>query len=147
MAKKPVPRRGEYAWFAPVTTRWLDNDVYGHVNNAHYYALFDTAINRFLIERGGLDIHRGGEVAYIVSSHCDFFAPVAYPEALEVGVRVDRLGTSSVHWGLALFRARDEAARAAGGVVHVFVERATSRPVALPARIRAALETIARGGR
>jgi acyl-CoA thioester hydrolase len=126
----------------PVTTRWLDNDVYGHVNNAHYYSLFDSAINRFLIERGGLDIHRGAAVAYVVSSSCDYFAPVAYPDPLEVGVRVDRLGTSSVHWGLAVLRAGDEVARAAGAVVHVFVDRATSRPLALPAAIRSALEAI-----
>lgn len=143
---KPVPRRGAYAWFLPVTTRWMDNDVYGHVNNAHYYSLFDSAINRFLIERGGLDIHRGDVVGYVVSSSCDYFAPVAFPEALEVGLRVERLGNSSARYGLALFRAGDELARAAGAVVHVFVDRASSRPTPLPARIRAALEAIATGG-
>lgn len=126
-----------------MTTRWMDNDVYGHVNNAHYYSFYDSAINRYLVEEGGLDIHRGAQVAYVVSSSCDYFAPVAYPEDLAVGVRVDRLGQSSIHWGLAVFRAGDEEARAAGSVVHVFVDRATSRPTALPARIRAALEKIA----
>lgn len=93
----------------------MDNDVYGHVNNAHHYSLFDSAINRFLIERGGLDVRAGEAIAYVVSSSCDYFAPVAYPDDLEVGVRLDRLGTSSVRWGLALFRAGDEVARAAGG--------------------------------
>jgi acyl-CoA thioester hydrolase len=139
---KTAPRRGEYAWFLPMTTRWMDNDVYGHVNNAHYYSLFDSAVNRFLIERGGLDIHGGDVVAWVVSSSCDYFAPVAYPDALEVGMRVDRLGRTSVTYGLAVFKAGDDGARAAGSVVHVFVERATSRPTALPERLRAALQEI-----
>jgi acyl-CoA thioester hydrolase len=140
---RPAPRRGEYAWFLPATTRWMDNDVYGHVNNALYYALFDSAVNRFLIERDGLDIHRGDVVGWVVSSSCDYFAPVAYPDDLEVGLRVDRLGNSSVSYGLALFRVGDETARAAGAVVHVFVDRRTSRPTSLPERLRAALEEIA----
>jgi acyl-CoA thioester hydrolase len=140
---KPAPRRGEYACFFPATTRWMDNDVYGHVNNAHYYSLFDSAVNRFLIERGGLDIHRGDVVGWVVSSSCDYFAPVAYPDDLEIGLRVDRLGNSSVTYGLAVFRAGDEAARAAGAVVHVFVDRKSSRPTSLPERLRAALEGIA----
>lgn len=144
MPKKPRPLRGEYAWFLPVTTRWMDNDVYGHVNNAHYYSLFDSAVNRFLIERGGLDIHRGEVIGYVVSSSCDYFAPVAYPDDLEVGLRAERLGTSSVRYGLGLFKAGDEVARAAGNVVHVFVDRATSRPASLPERLRAALQEIAR---
>jgi acyl-CoA thioester hydrolase len=140
---KPAPRRGDYACFFPATTRWMDNDVYGHVNNAHYYSLFDSAVNRFLIERGGLDIHRGDVVGWVVSSSCDYFAPVAYPDDLEIGLRVDRLGSSSVTYGLAVFRAGDEAARAAGAVVHVFVDRRTSRPTSLPEKLRAALQEIA----
>ncbi len=124
----------------------MDNDVYGHVNNAHHYAFFDSAINRFLVERGGLDIHRGDAVGWVVSSSCDYFAAVAYPDALEVGLRVDRVGHSSVRYALGLFRAGDDVARAAGAVVHVFVRRATSRPIPVPAPIRAALETIAAGG-
>lgn len=146
MSRKPAPRRADYARFLPVTTRWMDNDVYGHVNNAHYYSFFDSAINRFLVERGGLDIHRGAVVGWVVSSSCDYFAPVAYPEELEVGLRVDRLGRSSVRYGLGVFRAGDEEARAAGSVVHVFVDRATSRPIPLPGPLRSALEAIARGG-
>lgn len=143
MPTKPAPRRGAYAWFLPATTRWMDNDVYGHVNNAHYYSLFDSAVNRFLIERGGLDIHRGDVVGWVVSSSCDYFAPVAYPDDLEIGLRVDRLGNSSVSYGLAVFRAGDETARAAGAVVHVFVDRRTSRPTSLPERLRTALQEIA----
>jgi acyl-CoA thioester hydrolase len=143
MAGKDVPHRDAYATFQTVTARWMDNDVYGHVNNAHYYSYFDTVINQYLIERGGLDLHASPVVGFVVSSSCDFFRPVAYPGGLEVGVRVDRMGTSSVHYGVALFAAGDDAARAAGQVVHVFVERATSTPAPIPAPIRQALEAIA----
>jgi acyl-CoA thioester hydrolase len=144
MADKVAPRRADYAWFRPITPRWMDNDVYGHVNNAHYYAYFDTVVNRYLIEAGGLDIHGGSVVGYVVASACDFLRPVAYPEDLEVGLRVNHLGRSSVRYGVALFAAGDEAARAAGTLVHVFVDRGTSRPVDVPGRLRRALEAIAR---
>jgi acyl-CoA thioester hydrolase len=139
---KTRPRRDDYRYLAPLTTRWADNDVYGHVNNAHYYALFDTAVNRFLVEAGGLDFHRGAVIGYVVASECRYFDPVAYPDALEVGVRVEHLGTSSVRYAVALFRDGDEAARAAGAMVHVFVDRASGRPTPLPGPLRAALETI-----
>jgi acyl-CoA thioester hydrolase len=122
----------------------MDNDVYGHVNNAHYYAYFDTVVNRYLIEVGGLDIHGGKVVGYVVSSACDYFRPVAYPEDLEVGLRVDRIGRSSVRYGLGLFAAGGEAACAAGTVVHVFVDRGASGPVEIPGPIRRALEEIVR---
>ena len=144
MADRVLPRRADYAWFRPVTPRWMDNDVYGHVNNAHYYAYFDTVVNRYLIEAGGLDIHGGPVVGFVVSSACDYFRPVAYPEEIEIGLRVDRLGRSSVRYGLSLLAAGDEAVRAAGTVVHVFVDRATSKPVEIPAPIRRALESIVR---
>ena len=144
MADRTPPRRDEYAWFRPVTPRWMDNDVYGHVNNAHYYAYFDTVVNRYLIEAGGLDIHGGPVVGFVVSSACDYFRPVAYPEEIEIGLRVDRIGRSSVQYGLSLLAAGDEAVRAAGTLVHVFVDRATSKPVEIPAPIRRALESIAR---
>jgi len=121
----------------------MDNDVYGHVNNAHYYSYFDTVINQYLIERGGLDIHSSPVVGFVVSSSCDFFRPVAYPERLEVGLRVDRTGKSSVHYGVAVFAAEDDVARAAGKVVHVFVDRTTSTPVPIPEPIRQALEAVA----
>ena len=147
MAAKPAPERGAYAWFAPVTTRWMDNDVYGHVNNAHYYAYFDSAINRFLIERGGLDIHGGAVVGYVVSSACDYFEPVAYPDEVEVGIRVDQLGGRSVHYGVALFRAREARARAAGTMVHVFVDRRSSKAVPIPEELRRALSSVAAGSR
>jgi acyl-CoA thioester hydrolase len=144
MAEMDAPRRADYAWFRPVTPRWMDNDVYGHVNNAHYYAYFDTVVNRYLIERGGLDIHAGKVVGFVVRSTCDYFRPVADPEDLEIGLRVDRIGRSSVHYGLSLLAAGDDVARAAGTVVHVFVDRETSKPVEIPEPLRRALEGIAR---
>jgi acyl-CoA thioester hydrolase len=123
----------------------MDNDLYGHVNNAHYYSFFDTVVNRYLVEAGGLDIHRGPVIGWVVASACEYFAPVAYPDALEVGVRVDRLGSSSVTYGAALFRTGDAEARAAGTMVHVFVDRATSKATPVPARLREALEALVVG--
>jgi acyl-CoA thioester hydrolase len=144
MVDEVAPRRADYAWFRPVTARWMDNDVYGHVNNAHYYSYFDTVINRYLIERGGLDIHASPVVGFVVSSACDFFRPVAYPDDFEVGLRVERIGRSSVLYGVAAFTGSDDAARAAGTVVHVFVDRGAARSVEIPEPIRRALEAIAR---
>jgi acyl-CoA thioester hydrolase len=121
----------------------MDNDLYGHVNNAHYYSFYDTVVNQYLVEVGGLDIHQGTVVGYVVASGCDYFAPVAYPDPLEVGVRVEKLGTSSARYGVALFRAGDGSARAAGFMVHVFVDRGSSQPTPIPAGLRAALQAIA----
>ncbi len=146
MPSKDVPRRSEYAHFERVATRWMDNDVYGHVNNASYFSYFDSVINRFLIARGGLDIHGGGTVGFVVSSRCDYFGPTAYPEVVEVGLRAERIGRSSVTYGVALFAGNEERARAAGAMTHVFVDRATSKPVPIPAPLRQALEEIARPG-
>ncbi len=122
-----------------VTTRWADNDVYGHVNNAVYYQYFDSVINDVLIERCGLDTQRGEVVAFIVRSECDFLAPVAYPGDVEVGVAVARLGHSSVTWSLGLFKPGQDAPCALGRMVHVFVEMATQRPVAIPDETREVL--------
>ncbi|HVP65806.1 MAG TPA: thioesterase family protein [Anaeromyxobacteraceae bacterium] len=142
MATREPPRRSDYRWFSAVPTRWMDNDVYGHVNNAHYYSYFDTAINRLLIERGGLDIQGGTVVGYIVSSSCEYYAPVSYPDELVVGVRADRLGRRSAHYGVGLFRGGDDLASAAGTMVHVFVDRTTGKAVELPALVRQALAAI-----
>ncbi len=146
MAGPEAPPRGAYAWFAAVTTRWVDNDVHGHVSDAHFYAFFDSAINRLLIERGGLDVQRDPVVGFVASSACDYFRPVAYPADLEVGVRTGRIGNSSARYEVALFARGDERAAAAGSMVHVFVDRATGRPTAIPERIRAALESVGRAG-
>lgn len=147
MASRAPPRRSDYPRLEPVSTRWMDNDVYGHVNNAHYYSYFDSAINRYLIAAGGLDIQAGEVVGFVVSSRCDYFRPIAYPDAVEVGLRTDRIGNSSVTYGLAIFAAGDEEARAAGAMTHVFVDRASAKPVTIPARLRRALEAIAAGDR
>jgi len=139
VARTPAPSRVDYRSFHRVTTRWMDNDVYGHVNNAHYFSYFDSAVNAFLIEDGGLDIQRGAVVGFVVSSGCDFHAPVAYPTPVEVGLRVEELGTSSVRYGVALFADGDDRARAAGHMVHVFVNRETGKSSPIPDPIRAAL--------
>ncbi|HBO13275.1 MAG TPA: thioesterase, partial [Halieaceae bacterium] len=114
MSDREQPRRGDYRVFYPVSTRWADNDIYGHVNNVVYYAWFDSAVNRYLIEEGGLDIAGGDVVGFVVSSGCEYLAPVTYPEPIEVGIRVDRLGNSSVRYGVAVFRAGEDAACAHG---------------------------------
>jgi acyl-CoA thioester hydrolase len=131
-----------YPFRRPVTARWSDNDIYGHVNNAVYYHYFDSVINQLLIEQGGLDIHAGGTVGFIVRSECDYLKPVAYPATLTVGVGVEKLGTSSVTYRVALFDAGG-APCARGRMVHVFVDTASSRPVPMPPRIRSALEAVA----
>ncbi|WP_085598204.1 MULTISPECIES: thioesterase family protein [unclassified Pseudomonas] len=137
-----VPQRSDYRHFQPITTRWHDNDVYGHVNNVTYYSFFDTAVNTYLIEQGGLDIHDGEVVGFVVSSACDYFASVAYPERIEVGLRVGKLGNSSVQYELAVFKLGEGEPCAAGRFVHVFVDRASNLPVPIPAVLRAALEQL-----
>ncbi|WP_409338992.1 acyl-CoA thioesterase [Pseudomonas aeruginosa] len=114
MATAPRPLREQYLHFQPITTRWHDNDIYGHVNNVTYYAFFDTAVNTYLIERGGLDIQGGEVIGLVVSSSCDYFAPVAFPQRIEMGLRVARLGNSSVQYELALFLEGQREACAAG---------------------------------
>ena len=136
------PGRDAYKVFYPITTRWSDNDIYGHVNNVTYYSYFDSAANRYLIEEGGLDISDGTIVGYVVNSGCEYHAPITYPENIEAGVRVDRLGNSSVQYGIAIFREGEELAAAHGHFVHVFVERAQNQSVPIPAALRAALEKI-----
>jgi acyl-CoA thioester hydrolase len=139
-------RRSYYRYFHPITTRWMDNDLYGHVNNVTYYSYFDTAANYFLIHEGGLDIVAAPVIGVVVSSSCQYRKSVAYPQRLEAGLRVDRLGSSSVTYGLAIFAEGDDEASACGQFVHVFVDRASNRPLPIPAPIRAALERIAVAG-
>ena len=143
MPEQPKHLRRDYKHFQPITTRWHDNDIYGHVNNVVYYGFFDTAVNNYLIQQGGLDIQDGDIVGFVVSSACDYFASIAYPDLIEVGLRVAKLGNSSVQYELAIFRGGEQEACAAGRFVHVFVERASNRPTAIPPRLRAALEALA----
>jgi len=142
MAEQPLHLRTDYRHFQPITTRWHDNDIYGHVNNVVYYSYFDSAVNAYLIERGGLDIHEGEVVGFVVSSSCDYFASIAFPDALEVGLRVGKLGNSSVQYELAIFKAGESQACAAGRFVHVFVDRASNRPTSIPNGLRRALEAL-----
>jgi acyl-CoA thioester hydrolase len=141
---KPAPiLRSQYARLIALPTRWMDNDIYGHVNNVIYYAFFDTAINQYLIAEGGLDIGDGRVIGVAVETHCQFMRSVAFPEVIEVGLRVGQLGTSSVRYELAIFRQAEDQASAAGHFVHVFVDRASRQSVPIPASIRAALERLA----
>jgi acyl-CoA thioester hydrolase len=142
MSQDKRPTRDNYKMFYPISTRWSDNDIYGHVNNVVYYSYFDTAANRYLIEEGGLDISDGAIVGFVVSSGCEYHAPITYPEPIEAGVRVDRLGNSSVQYGIAIFKEGEPNAVAHGHFVHVFVERAVNRSVPIPDNLRAALERL-----
>ena len=142
MSKPDIPTRADYKVFYPITTRWMDNDIYGHVNNVTYYSYFDTAANRYLIEEGGLDIEDSRIVGYVVNSGCQYHAPITYPEDIQAGLRVDRLGNSSVQYGIAIFKTGEDRAAAHGHFVHVFVERAADRSVPIPDRLRQALERL-----
>ncbi|WP_432943362.1 acyl-CoA thioesterase [Kribbella sp. CA-253562] len=135
--------RSVFPHFHAITTRWKDNDVYGHVNNVEYYSFFDTVINEFLIRSGGLDIHRGPVIGLCVESQCTFKASLAFPDTVDAGLRVAKLGNSSVTYEIGLFRAGSDEPAALGRFVHVFVDRENRRPVPLPDELRSALEGIA----
>ena len=146
MADATTPEtRDAYPHILPIQTRWMDNDIYGHVNNVTYYSYFDTVVNSYLIDAGGLDIHDGTVVGFAVETTCRFFKPVAFPEKLAAGLRVGKLGNSSVRYEIAIFKDGDDTAAASGHFVHVFVDRATDRPTPVPAAIRAALEKLVVG--
>ena len=138
---RPEPRgRGAYRHFATITTRWADNDAYGHVNNTVYYAWFDTVVNEWLVGQGLLDIAAGDPIGLVVETGCRFFAPLSFPGEVEVGMAVDRLGSSSITYRLGVFAPGADAPAAEGHFTHVYVGRADRRPVALPAAWRARLE-------
>ena len=143
MAAAERPLITGYPYITPLTTRWMDNDIYGHINNVAYYSFFDTAANRYLIEHG-LDIANGSIIGLVVESKCHYHAPLAYPQRLRAGVRVDKLGNRAVTYGIAIFAEGDDRAAAHGHFVHVFVERATRTAVPIPAPLRSALEALAR---
>ena len=131
--------RSAYPRFQVITTRWMDNDVYGHVNNVVHYSFFDTAVNRTLIEAGVLDIHAGEVIGLVVETKCNYFDSIAFPQTVHAGLRVEHLGRSSVRYEIALFADEAPLAAAVGHFVHVYVDRATRRPVPLPAALKAAL--------
>lgn len=138
-------RRGDYRHFLAISTRWIDNDVYGHLNNVVYYAYFDTVVNEHLIRAGGLDIRAGAAIGLVVETFCRFHRPLSFPATVEAGLRVARLGVSSVRYELALFAAGDEDAAATGHFVHVWVDRASRRPTPVPEAIRVALAPLVAG--
>lgn len=136
------PTRDQYAVIRPIPTRWADNDVYGHVNNAAYYGFFDTAVNAWLIERGLLDTDASPAIGLVVETGCRYHAPLSFPETIEAALRVARLGTSSVRYELALFSQDEAMAAAEGHFVHVYVDRETRRPTPVPDPVRAALQSL-----
>jgi len=141
---RPSPvKRDEYRYFTNIQTRWSDNDVYGHVNNVVYYSWFDTAVNGLLIERGALDIHAGAVIGLVVETQCNYFTPLSFPEPVVAGIRVAHVGASSVRYEVALF-AQDGSlpCAAKGHFVHVYVDRATRRPAALPPELLSVLELL-----
>lgn len=142
MARPEPETRDTYGYFLDLQSRWMDNDLYGHVNNVTYYSYFDTVVNYFLIHEGGLDIHAAPIIGVVVESHCNYTSSVAYPDVIACGLRVGKLGSSSVRYEVGIFRNDEDQASAAGYFVHVFVDRATNKPVPIPADIRAALERI-----
>ena len=138
--REPAPQRALFPVFVPLTTRWSDNDPYGHLNNVVYYELFDAAVNQLLIARGLLDPATSAVIGLVVESRCRFFASLAFPDAVEVGVAVEAIGRSSVHYRLAVFKAGAPSAAADGRYTHVYVERATGRPTAIPDAHRQAMQ-------
>ncbi len=139
---QPLPR-AHYRAFRSIGTRWMDNDVYGHVNNVVYYSWFDTAVNAHLIEHGALDIHAGGVIGLVVETQCHYFASLAFPQTVEAGLRVAHVGRSSVRYEVGIFAAGAELCAARGHFVHVYVDRDSRRPVAaLPDALQRVLETL-----
>jgi acyl-CoA thioester hydrolase len=138
---RPSPEpRSAYAYHRAIPTRWMDNDVYGHVNNVTYYSYFDTVVNGYLIEQGALDIARSDVIGLVVETQCHYFAPIAFPNLVTAGLRVAHLGRSSVRYEIGIFRGDAESAAAQGHFVHVYVDRAGGRPVPLPDALQRALQ-------
>lgn len=142
MARPKPETRDRYPHFLAISTRWMDNDAYGHVNNVVYYSYFDTVVNQFLIARGVLDIESSPIIGLVVETHCQYFSPITFPDTVHAGLRAAKIGTSSVRYEIGLFRNREPAAAAQGHFVHVYVDRAARRAAQVPAPMRAALEKI-----
>jgi len=141
--KPPAPGlRAGYRRFLAIPTRWMDNDSYGHINNVTFYSYFDTAVNQHLIADGGLDIARGPAIGLVAETMCHFRKSLSFPDTIDVGLRVTKIGTSSVRYEIGVFRQGDDEPAATGYFVHVWVDRATNRPVAIPRAIRAALDLL-----
>ena len=143
MSRPKPSRRADFRLFSRITMRWGDNDVFGHVNNVIYYSWFDTAVNRFLIDRGLLELASSTIIGVVAENGCRYHSEIAYPGDVELGLRVDTVGNSSVRYAIGVFRDGEDQAAADGTFVHVYVERATMRPVPIPERTRAEMMTIA----
>lgn len=143
MSRRDPARRDEFRAWRSLTTRWADNDAYGHVNNTVYYEWFDSAVNAWMVDQGMLDIAHGDPIALVVETGCSYFAPLAFPESVVVGLAVTSLGTSSIRYRIGIFAEDSDTAAAIGEFVHVVVDRATRRPVAIPDDWRAKLQTLA----
>ncbi len=143
MSQRPqAQRRIDYPHLAPIQTRWIDNDAYGHINNVVYYSWFDTVVNEYLIAAGALDIQASTVIGLVVETHCNYFSELAFPQRIEAGLRVAHIGTSSVRYELALFAPGAETASAQGHFIHVYVDRVSQRPVPLPPALRVAVEKL-----
>lgn len=142
--ERPTPLAlADFPHVLTITTRWMDNDVYGHVNNVVYYSFFDTVVNRYLIEQGALDFEKGAVIGLVVETKCNYFRPLAFPDTVRAGLRVAHQGKSSVRYEVALFRNDEDTASAQGHFVHVYIDRVSGRPVPLPAALKAALRPLA----
>lgn len=140
---KPQPEpRSAYRTFRSISTRWMDNDAYGHVNNVVYYSWFDTVVNAHLIEQGALDIHRGETIGLVVETQCNYFSAIEFPQVVEAGLRVAHMGKSSVRYEVGLFVQGEPSTAARGHFVHVYVDRSTRRPVVLPEKLKSVLEAL-----
>ena len=142
MSRERPAARSEFRQWRKVTTRWADNDAYGHVNNTIFYQWFDSAVNAWMVEQGMLDIANGDPIALVVETRCAYFAPLAFPQAVEVGLAVAELGRSSIRYRIGVFGEGENGSAAQGEFVHVVVDRANRRPVEIPASWRAKLEAI-----
>jgi acyl-CoA thioester hydrolase len=142
MMRAGAKKRSEFKHFHEITTRWMDNDAYGHVNNVVYYSWFDTVVNEFLITNGALDIEHGAVIGLVVETQCNYFASVAFPERISAGLCVTKLGNSSVRYEVSIFREEDETASAQGHFIHVYVDRVTRKPTSIPDSMRTLLQSI-----
>ena len=140
--KPQAEPRSAYKVFRTIGTRWMDNDVYGHVNNVVYYSWFDTAVNAYLIEQGALDIHHGETIGLVIETQCNYFSPLAFPQTVEAGIRVAKLGTSSVRYEVGLFAQGEPLTAAKGHFIHVYVDKQTRRPSPLSTQLKTTLETL-----
>ena len=140
--KSSLPTRADFVAFEEVHSRWNDNDVYGHINNAVYYSFFDTAVNRYLIEHNVLDIHHDQEIGFVVETQCQYFAPIVYPDLIHVGLKIVHLGKSSIRYEVAIFKNNEDIACALGCFVHVYVNRLSNKSTPIPQNVRTALQEL-----